>query len=166
MTARISHALVEIASDEAISSTRALTDWGSLSVMRATGSSSASAVADWSADSLPGSALGSSKVGSVSDVWNYPTNSGSWPTMRSSTDEGARSALRVPAASDSAWMRARRVDDSLAGTMARVRVSRRRAGCTRTLRILLHSAGPVIGDLWVEIADSAEPGAEGRLRKE
>ena len=40
MTARISHALVEIPSDEAISSTRVLTDCGSLSVMRATGSSS------------------------------------------------------------------------------------------------------------------------------
>src|SRR4029453_11625612 len=42
MTARMSHALVEIPSDEAISSTRALTDCGSRSVMRATGSSSVS----------------------------------------------------------------------------------------------------------------------------
>ena len=30
MTVRISHALVEIPSDEAISSTRVFTDWGSL----------------------------------------------------------------------------------------------------------------------------------------
>ena len=45
MTARISHALVEIPSAEAISSTRVLTDWGSLSVMREMGSSSGDSLA-------------------------------------------------------------------------------------------------------------------------
>ena len=45
MTARISQALVEIPSAEAISSTRVLTDCGSRRLMRATGSSSASEVA-------------------------------------------------------------------------------------------------------------------------
>src|SRR5215211_5239180 len=69
MTARMSHALVEIPSEEAISSTRALTDWGSLSVMRATGSSSVSSVGDSLLASSPDSGSGgSSKVGSASAV--------------------------------------------------------------------------------------------------
>ena len=122
MTARISHALVEIPSAEAISSTRALTDCGSLKVMRATCSSSGSAVADALVSSSPGSGSGISSVGSASPVWTVTTNSGSVPTMRSSTEDGARSALMVPAASESASMRARRVEDLIA-------VPRRSATC-------------------------------------
>ena len=41
-------------------------------------------------------------------------NSGFWPAIRTSIDEGANSALISLAASDSAWIRARRVDDSIA----------------------------------------------------
>jgi hypothetical protein len=41
-------------------------------------------------------------------------NSGSAPTIRSSTDDGASSALMVLAASDRAWISASRVDDSIA----------------------------------------------------
>ena len=117
MTVRISHALVEIPSDEAISSTRVFTDWGSLRVIRETGSSSGKSLA-----SPSDSGSGSSKVGSASAVCTETTNSGSWPTMRSSTEDGARSALMVPAASDNARRRARRVEDSMA-------VPRRSATC-------------------------------------
>ena len=78
MTARISQALVEIPSAEAISSTRVLTDCGSRRLMRATGSSSASEVADSPLrPRSPGSDSGISKVGSASAVWIDTTNSGS-----------------------------------------------------------------------------------------
>ena len=85
------------------------------------GSSSGSVVGDSPVPSGLGSASGSSR--SV-----RPPQSGSddelrsLPIMRSSTEDGAISALMLPAASDSAWIRARRVDDSIA-------VPRRSATC-------------------------------------
>ena len=53
-------------------------------------------------------------VGSDSVVGTDTANSGSCPAIRTSTEDGASSALIVLAASDSAWIRASRVDDSIA----------------------------------------------------
>ena len=114
ITTRISQALVEMPSAVARSSTLDLTDWGSRSVTRATGSSSISA----SGSSPVGRSPGPHRGGAASVRWSVPctmtANSGSWPDIRSSTDDGASSALMVAAASDSAWMRASRVEDSIA----------------------------------------------------
>ena len=96
ITARISQALVEIPSAAAISSTF---DFDRLRQPegdprdRLVLVASASAASPWARCSSPAS--GSSRVGSVSAVCTDDANSGSWPTIRSSTEEGASSALMV-----------------------------------------------------------------------
>ena len=111
MIARCSQALVEMPSASAISSTLALTECGSRRLIRAIGSSPSISGSSGRGSS---SAAGVIMVGSADGVGTETANSGSPATIRTSTEAGARSALIELAASERAWIRARRVEESIA----------------------------------------------------